>query len=528
MKASLRRNITWSIVTGILGVGCILGYTMYQRERSKGENLETQLAQLSKKERQSFIVQRISSQMEEIAKEQQYISDQQRKEAIEQKNIANDMRQKAELEQHKAQEAERAARLSESKAIEASGIAETQRALAVQRLLDAEYSRRVADTLSFLALARNLGSRATIQHNTGNTELAALLAYASYTYTNRYLGDVYNPAIYESLALTSKNNVQWSVGRGTIIQTKKVPTTENTIIAITNYGEVTYNEIKNGRQQTRTLFSDNKYDLRDVIFIGSNYYIVSHTGHLLKGKGNNVQEVLVDGAYHPLRIFQKKQDQIIVVAEKSIHLLDASTLRPIKMLRLDFEAKTAGEDPTHIFLFDNKGGMYIVDTQLDKITKSKLPFSQIVTAYNYDTSTGAKAYGTIDGSIYYFEPSGKMHRLVGHRSRVSRLEFENDLLYSTSYDGTVRFWKTNADKIDPITVMNSNQWIVTFTIASDRKHVWTGDQHGNINYTDISAEMMAEKVRANLKRKFTKDEWDLYIGSNFADMPYESYLNNGL
>ena len=76
--------------------------------------------------------------------------------------------------------------------------------------------------------------------------------------------------------------------------------------------------------------------------------------------------------------------------------------------------------------------------------------------------------------------------------------------------------------------MNSNQWIVTFTIASDRKHVWTGDQHGNINYTDISAEMMAEKVRANLKRKFTKDEWDLYIGSNFADMPYESYLNNGL
>ncbi len=201
MKASLRRNITWSIVTGILGVGCILGYTMYQRERSKGENLETQLAQLSKKERQSFIVQRISSQMEEIAKEQQYISDQQRKEAIEQKNIANDMRQKAELEQHKAQEAERAARLSESKAIEASGIAETQRALAVQRLLDAEYSRRVADTLSFLALARNLGSRATIQHNTGNTELAALLAYASYTYTNRYLGDVYNPAIYESLAL---------------------------------------------------------------------------------------------------------------------------------------------------------------------------------------------------------------------------------------------------------------------------------------------------------------------------------------
>ena len=172
------------------------------------------MAELSKKERQSFIVQRISTQMEEIAKEQQTISDQQRKEAIEQKNIANDMRQKAELEQHKAEEAEQAARQSERKAIEASAVAETQRELAVQRLREAQYSRSVADTLSFIALARSLGLRAFTLYNTGNTELATLLANASYVYTHRYQGDVYNSAIYEALALISKNSIQWSVGRG--------------------------------------------------------------------------------------------------------------------------------------------------------------------------------------------------------------------------------------------------------------------------------------------------------------------------
>ena len=76
MKTSLKRNIAWGLATGLLSAGCIWGYTMYSREKAKAEDLETQLAELSKKERQSFIVQRISTQMEEIAKEQQTISDQ--------------------------------------------------------------------------------------------------------------------------------------------------------------------------------------------------------------------------------------------------------------------------------------------------------------------------------------------------------------------------------------------------------------------------------------------------------------------
>lgn len=528
MKTSLKRNIAWGLATGLLSTGCIWGYTMYSREKAKAEDLETQLAELSKKERQSFIVQRISTQMEEIAKEQQTISDQQRKEAIEQKNIANDMRQKAELEQHKAEEAEQAARQSERKAIEASAVAETQRELAVQRLREAQYSRSVADTLSFIALARSLGLRAFTLYNTGNTELATLLANASYVYTHRYQGDVYNSAIYEALALISKNSIQWSVGRGSIIQTKKVPTAENAVLAITDYGELTYNEYKDGRLQNRTLIANNKYDFRDIIYVGDYYYLISHTGHLLKGKNNNTQEIFIDGATHPFRIFQKTKNQLIVTAEKSVHLLDATTLKSIKTMPLSFETKIAGEDSTHVYLFDSKGGMYSVDPQLMTIQPVRLPFSQAVTTYDYDPTTGDRAFGTIDGTIFLIKPSGKILRLVGHRSRISRVKFENDLLYSTSYDGTVRSWKINDDKTDPITVMKTNQWIATFSISKDRQHIWTGGQNGNLNYTVISAELMADKVQANLKRKFTKEEWDFYIGSVVADMPYDSYLKNGL
>ena len=206
------------------------------------------------------------------------------------------------------------------------------------------------------------------------------------------------------------------------------------------------------------------------------------------------QEIFIDGATHPFRIFQKTKHQLIVTAEKSVHLLDATTLKSIKTMPLSFETKIAGEDSTHVYLFDSKGGMYSVDPQLMTIQPVRLPFSQAVTTYDYDPTTGDRAFGTIDGTIFLIKPSGKILRLVGHRSRISRV----------------------------------NQWIATFSISKDRQHIWTGGQNGNLNYTVISAELMADKVQANLKRKFTKEEWDFYIGSVVADMPYDSYLKNGL
>lgn len=523
MKEQVRNNLLWGLACVVLGAGCLAGFGFYYSQLEKTESLEQQLAELGQKEKQSVIVQHISTQMEEIAREQQIISDERRKEAEEQTIVANEMRMQAEQEQQRAHQAELAARESERKAVEASDVAETQRQLAVQRQQEAEYSRSVADTLSYIALARSLGAQAVNQQNTGNRELAALLSYASYLFTKRYNGDVYNPAIYEALALTSENNVQWSVGRGTITQSLMVPNTNN-ILALSNYGEITYNEFKNGRQYTRTIYANSKYDFRDIIIRDDTYYIISYTGHLLKVKGNDIQEVLLEGVSHPFRLFCKVDGQLIVTAERNVLLVDANTLKVIKTLPLNFECRIAGNDASHVYLFGVKGGMYSVDFQLSKVTSEKLPFSQPVTTCNFNIENGDKAFGTSDGTIYYFEPSGQMHRLVGHRSRISRVKFENDLLFSTSYDGTVKFWNTSYDKIEPITVMNTNQWIGTFTVSKDKEHIWTGEQNGNLNYTTISVELMADKVLANLKRNFTQEEWEYYIGNQ---IPFETFINKG-
>ena len=110
-----------------------------------------------------------------------------------------------------------------------------------------------------------------------------------------------------------------------------------------------------------------------------------------------------------------------------------------------------------------------------------------------------------------------MHRLIGHGSRVTRVKFDGNRLYSTSYDGTVRFWPFTQQKIEPVTVINTNQWVVSFAFDETMRYIWTADQNGNLTETLIDPYIMAEKIHDDLKREFTPEEWDYYVGK---EIPY--------
>ena len=516
----------WGLACVVLGAGCLTGFVFYHFEKEKTESLEQQLAELSQKEKESVIVQHISTQMEEIAREQQILSDERRKEAEQQTIVANEMRMQAEQEQHRAQQAEQAARLSERKAVEASDIAEAQRQLAVQRQEEAEYNRSVADTLSYLAMARSLGTLAVTQQNTGNQDLAALLTYAAYTFTKRYQGDIYQPAIYEALAQISSNSRQWTIGRGAIMVQKSIPGRANDFITVSTYGEICRHSMRQNQLHTETLLADEKYDFRDAyVADDGTIYAVSFTGVLVVCRANGrVEEYPLTTAIHPFRIFSRPDQTLLLTAEHSVLLFDVNQRKVVKTLPLQFSTNVAGQRKDEILLFDQTGKMYVVDKNVSSITQQSLPFLQPVMSYVCQNETGRYAIGTIDGTIYYFDAKGKMQRLVGHRSRVSRLKFSNDRLFSTSYDGTARFWNLTGEKIEPITVLQTDQWIICSSFDENNNYSWTGDLNGNLTQTLIQPEMMAENVHKSLKRNFTQEEWIYYIGNN---IPYESFITKG-
>ena len=191
---------------------------------------------MRQQEMRSAVDRSVSAQMEEIANEQREISDEQRENALQQTRVANEMRERSEIERQNAIIAERNAVASEKKALEASEVAEAQRQMADHQRIQAELSKRIADTLSYVALARSLGSLSSIQAQLGYTELSDLLAYSSYHFINRYQGDVYYPAIFQSLMTASQSKRSWSKHNGALMKCAYMSDKDDRMVTVSSYG----------------------------------------------------------------------------------------------------------------------------------------------------------------------------------------------------------------------------------------------------------------------------------------------------
>ena len=476
----------------ILIAGGMAFWAGYATNKAQKEELQAQLKDLTDKEKRSVVERRISAQMEEIALEQKKISDQQREEAVQQTRIADEMRQRAEVE------------------------------------------RRNAYTLSYLALARSLASVASTQENIGNHELALLLAYTSYLYTDRYHGDLYNPVFYQALSQISKRNQSWKVHNGSIMKQVWEGNSDSKFITISTYGEIIEHDFENERLTSRMLFSDKNYDIRDIIqFSNGICYAISRTGHIILLRPNGTYVVQpITGAVHPFRIFQQDNMNLLVVAENGLFVIAQGNLQLLNTILFEAPIYIAGgAKDDELFLFNNTDIVTIVSGKELNISHKKLPFKERVFSYSFLKELNVHIYGTTDGVVILVDKSGRTTRLVGHRSRVSRVSLlyrltrnmnsTSNLFLTTSYDGTVKAWDINKEKIEPMDVMATDGWLMSTSTDKSGNYLWTGDQNGYLTRTLITVSEMAKYIKESLTRDFTQEEWAYYIGNN---IPYESFI----
>ena len=524
---------------GILLAGlAVAGFTGWRSEHKKVEDLQARIKEMKKQEMRSAVDRSVSAQMESIANEQREISDEKREEALQQTRLANEMRQRSETERLNALEAEHNAIASEKKAVEASTVAEQQRSvaeeqrrlaeeqqqLAEHQRIQAEFSKNKADTLSYIALGRSLGSMSTIQAKAGNTEIANLLSYASYIYTSRYGGDIYYPAVFQSLMLSSQSMTTWTEHAGAVMNLEYLPNTNNAIVSVSNYGEITLNERLDNRLVSTELFRNSKYDFRDVIVDDNtgNIYAVSRTGHLVcVPKDNKTVSVLeLDDIEHPMRIHILSERSLLVVGERALGMVDLKHWVVSATKPLPFRVTYGSKKATLPLIFDDRGGMHLV-RGIDNYDTKPVPVTGKVTAYCESKNTHIEAYGMSDGSIWLVGADGKSQKLLGHRSRISKMRLNGRRLYSASYDGSVNLWVADKEKVEPMTLLQTNNWLMHFCFDSSKNTFWVGDAKGNLSVVNISVPIMIETIRKKLKRNLTTEEWNYFIGEN---VPYESFV----
>lgn len=515
------------LIIGAVGVALLMtaiaGMIGWYTSNTRVRALEAQLQELRRQEMRSAVLQSVSKQMEQIAFQQKEISDEQREEALQQTRVANEMRERSEAERRNAIQAQQQAVVSERKALDAYDQAQSQREIAEQQRVQAEFSKRVADTLSYVTLGRTLGSLAMAQLRAGNDDLANLLGFAACLYTSRYKGDIYNPSVYQSLSLCSQSKSEWPRHEGAIRDLEFMPQTDNELVTVSSYGEVLYHVREGNRLKTTALLRDRHYDFRDVYIYpeNKNIYAVSRTGDLFIKTSKNSQILPLANMLHPLAI-EPMQDKrhLLIVGENKLIKLDMTTNTIVGSQDLDFKVTLCSRYDYAPAIFDDKGKMHTV-RDLNKFSSRKVPILGNVSAFASSKSTGYEAYGLNDGTIFLLDKQKNIHRLVGHRSRISKLKLNGSQLYSSSFDGTVNLWMTNKEKIEPMPLVNTNNWILHFTFDSSKNYLWTAGQRGTISEALISTQAMFDKLQKKVNRNLSQEEWNYYIGRN---VPYESFL----
>jgi WD40 repeat protein len=187
---------------------------------------------------------------------------------------------------------------------------------------------------------------------------------------------------------------------------------------------------------------------------------------------------------------------------------------------LPFVVETSSRFQNYPVIFDRQGRMHLVKS-FNKLETSQIPVKGQVTAFAESKNQKTYFYGMSDGTIYYVNRKGEISKLVGHRSRITKLKVNGHRLASSSYDGAINMWMTNQSKIEPMTLYRSRGWVINFTFDLKKNYIWAGDQGGNVSRALISVQAMQQQLKAKLKRDLTREEWNYYIGSN---IPYETFI----
>lgn len=498
-----------ALLAGSVAAGLYVRHGDSERIRE----LESQLGTLRKQEELSAVDRRVSRQMEEIAYGQQVLSEERSREAIRQSEIAQRMTLRSETERQNALQAQAAAEASAEEALASYQLAERQR-------LVAEHARLVADTLNYISLGRTLGSQAFAIYRSGDTELGTMLAYAAYLYTHDNGGNLYSSAVYQALTQAAGSRRSWSIHNGRITGVD-ISKQDGSLLTVSTCGELLLHRQEGSRMKTKRLFDDRKYCFRDV-FSAKNgkSYAVSHTGHLVVVDGNQTRVVLLENVPRPFSLQPMPEERLLlIVGEGSIATYDMATDQVVGTRHLDFTVVSTGRHQGRPLLFDSRGRMHTVGS-LNHISSERVPVAGQVTAFV--SSSSMKAYGMADGSIWMTRPDGKVRKLAGHLSKVTKLKIIDNRLYSSSYDGKMLFWMTSDLQIRPITLFQANSWLTDFTFTDDKDYIWTGDNKGNVSEHLISLPVIAEHVRRRVKRNFTQEEWDFYVGKG---IPYRKLKN---
>lgn len=536
------------VLAGVALVSYRLGSRHSRQELAA---MQEEVDRLTQAEQDAAIVKRVSQQMEDIAYQQKAISDQQRDRAEEQSALATRNAIRAEMESRAAHEAEQKANSAAEVAEKERVNAQRQQMIAEEQRDEATYARNVADTLNRRTQARSLAASSQVRREAGESDVADLLAYASWYFLKNNRGNQYFSDTFKSLTLATGGSPRYKVKEnGAVNAISQIPGQNGQCVVATNYGEVEWLTAGPGsdsrRITSKPLLFNPAYDFRDVQVIDGKIYALSVKGPLcILDFNGNLREVALpeDHYFKIVRI----GGGLLLAARGSLSWYSDGKITGSESLTKTLSALCKRKDITCLFFTDGSYAEMGIAGQM--VEKTPL-LPQVVTAAYYDQATDCLLLGVEDGTVY---PVNKYDRvletLAAHKARCASITMLGPVVVTGGYDKTAYLW--NMDNLmfesglsfrEELELKNAvsrtaggtkipTEWLVPvdftydgWTLAvctdADGETVWIGTSAGSVQLLNSSADEMARQLKRKIKRNLTQQEWTRYVG---ASIPYMTF-----
>lgn len=543
----MKRPLIYWIVTVLVAVAAATAAYFIGKSSAGNVNDEflAELEQLRRDQSDAAVVKRVSQQMEDIAFLQKTVSDQERDRAEQQSELALAMRDRAEQESRIARDAESKAKAAVAEAEEQRAKALVHQQMAEEQRDAATLAKSISDTLNYRAIGRTLGNSAITLYESGNTGMAAKMAYTSWYFLNTFNGNTYQPETYNALSLCSNSQAGIQTVQGGTVRALH-PLYGIGCVTVTDYGEIEIHRTSGVRRSI--VLQNNSYDFRDVWADDNYIYALSLHGPLCQTDYSRfVREIpLPEGTY--ISLTNMDSERFMVAARNHLLIMDKKSGTIITRKDLTRELTTLVRDDKGSILFFSDGSEARLSDDMT-LTDINLTDGRSVTAAYYDQNLSALFLGFDNGDIELFNRHGvKTAELVGHTGKITDIITAGNIMASASYDRSVLIWNlpmikfngssnlAEALDIPQSKVGNAhsaaiNEWMnpVAITYQSwplalcqfSPTEVVAGTANGEVHRFNVSTDDMASKLKNSSDVNFSDEEWERYVGSSVPHISFK-------
>jgi len=393
---------------------------------------------------------------------------------------------------------------------------------------DAEtIARAKADTLSFVFLARALAGLATQQAESGDSELAALLARHAYLFHRRYEGEKINQAIYDALCVALKEPVPVS-GHKDWVRAVEISPDGEKLASGSADGAIHLLDIHPLKKDPLILRGHTK-EVRCLAFSPEGYILASgsddRTVNLWNTQKPGSNPVVLKG--HKGAIWSvafNREGNILASggADSTICIWKLNRFKAIlvRALKHDAPIKAIDFNPTNNNLI--AAGIADENIWFWDLRRSDKPL-QILTSH--EKSTEAIAFspngrilvsGHENGAVLLWDmdhPEAPKQKFPSHKNTVSSVKFDSKgkMLASGSLDSEVRIWDLRKTATDNFLTLKHESGVWAIAFSPDDKLLVSGCRDKNIYFWTPETSCLAQKACEKAQRNLSKDEWRKFI-----------------